>query len=310
LDFRRFAPQNVVMRDAESLSTPVLPAAVFDATARCYGHYHRGVNRLDPRRVAQEALSTDRIGEQLDLLERWAGGVAGRRLLEIGAGFGLFVAEACRRGADAAGVEPDDPSIYAAFPISQRVLSAYGLACDRIQPGVGESLPFPDASFDLVYSTNVLEHTRDPVAVIAEAARVLRPGGVLQIVVPNYRSLYEGHYGIPWLPGMSPRVARLWVRAFGRNPEFVDTLVFVTPAMVRKGVERAMQNGHALEVLDLGVELFEHRMRTADFSAWGDLGKVIRLIRLARTIGLGGLASRICVLFGWYNPIVLTARRC
>lgn len=41
----------------------------------------------------------------------------------------------------------------------------------------GESLPFPDASFDTVALTMVLCSARDPAAVLAEAARVLRPGG-------------------------------------------------------------------------------------------------------------------------------------
>lgn len=45
--------------------------------------------------------------------------------------------------------------------------------------GVAESLPFADASFDVVVSTQMLEHTTDPAAVVAEAHRVLRPGGVL-----------------------------------------------------------------------------------------------------------------------------------
>ena len=288
---------------------PILSSEVADAVARCYTAYHQGVNTLDPRRVAAEALSPERIAEQRALLERFAGSIRGRRLLEIGAGFGVFVAEACRHGADAVGVEPADRDVNAALPIAHAVLDAYGLAADRIRAGVGEALPFPDGSFDLVYSANALEHTRDPVRVVAEAARVLRPGGIMQIVVPNYRSLYEGHYGIGWIPGMSKAAARWWVRAFRRNPAFVDTLSFVTPTTLQQGAARARGAGHPLEILDMGIQVFEERMRRIDASAWADLGKLIRLVKLARSAGLIGVATRICVALGWYNPIVFTARR-
>ena len=49
-----------------------------------------------------------------------------------------------------------------------------------------EKLPFPAASFDLVYSAFVFEHLDTPEVVIKEAVRVLKPGGNLLIIAPNY----------------------------------------------------------------------------------------------------------------------------
>jgi SAM-dependent methyltransferase len=48
-----------------------------------------------------------------------------------------------------------------------------------------EPLPFPSAAFDVVVAGEILEHLRDPQAVVAEAARVLRPGGRFVGSVPN-----------------------------------------------------------------------------------------------------------------------------
>jgi SAM-dependent methyltransferase len=48
----------------------------------------------------------------------------------------------------------------------------------------GVRIPFPDASFDHVICTEVLEHAEDPVALIGEMHRVLRPGGTIAVTVP------------------------------------------------------------------------------------------------------------------------------
>jgi len=50
----------------------------------------------------------------------------------------------------------------------------------------GESLPFKDNSFDLVYTAFVLEHTENPEYFLKEAKRVLKPKGSLVILCPNY----------------------------------------------------------------------------------------------------------------------------
>ncbi len=56
---------------------------------------------------------------------------------------------------------------------------------DEGREGVGESIPYPDASFDVVVSDNVFEHLDNPLAVFREVHRVLRPGGVLLAKTPN-----------------------------------------------------------------------------------------------------------------------------
>lgn len=55
----------------------------------------------------------------------------------------------------------------------------------------GQRLPFPDASFDTVISVQVLEHTPDPAALVADMARVLRPGGLLILSAPFSFRLHE-----------------------------------------------------------------------------------------------------------------------
>ncbi|UZE51921.1 class I SAM-dependent methyltransferase [Rhodopseudomonas sp. P2A-2r] len=62
--------------------------------------------------------------------------------------------------------------------------------------GVGEALPFADASFDAVISVAVLEHVRDPFKCAKEIIRVLKPGGDLYCCIPFLQPLhgYPHHY--------------------------------------------------------------------------------------------------------------------
>jgi ubiquinone/menaquinone biosynthesis C-methylase UbiE len=60
------------------------------------------------------------------------------------------------------------------------------------------ALPFAGESLDYVNLAHTLEHTPDPVAALAECRRVLRPQGVVQIVVPNSASWGSRRYGSRW----------------------------------------------------------------------------------------------------------------
>ncbi len=116
----------------------------------------------------------ERYGAILDELERLAG--AGD-LLEAGCAGGYFLDLARSRGWNVKGVE-----ITAAG--EQYARARLGLDVRR-----GAFPPAPwwdDESFDVVYMGHVLEHTPSPSSAAAEAARLLRPGGVFLVEVPTY----------------------------------------------------------------------------------------------------------------------------
>ncbi len=66
----------------------------------------------------------------------------------------------------------------------------------RAVAGNGEKMAFPDASFDTALSIQVLEHTFDPLAMVREITRVLRPGGTAIFLIPQTSVLHQapGHY--------------------------------------------------------------------------------------------------------------------
>ena len=114
---------------------------------------------------------------RLGRLPRSAGGVTA---LDIGSGGGFLAEEFCRLGFAVTGVEPSEVSVRTA----RAHAAGAGLNIDY-RVGVGERLPVGEDAFDVVYCCDVLEHVDDVDRVLAETARVLRPGGVYLFDTPN-----------------------------------------------------------------------------------------------------------------------------
>jgi ubiquinone/menaquinone biosynthesis C-methylase UbiE len=140
---------------------------------------------------------------------------AGKRLLEVGCGMATDLLQFARGGAICTGVDLTPRSIE----ISRRHFEVYGF------PGTflitdGERLPFPDQSFDVVYSNGVLHHTPDTAGAVREIYRVLKPGGIAKVMLYYRHSLnYWGemilHRGLvrgELLRGHSPQeIMSRWV---------------------------------------------------------------------------------------------------
>ncbi|MEI4233287.1 bifunctional 2-polyprenyl-6-hydroxyphenol methylase/3-demethylubiquinol 3-O-methyltransferase UbiG [Roseovarius sp. D22-M7] len=97
----------------------------------------------------------------------------GKAVLDLGCAGGFMAEALAARGAQVTGIDPADQAIDAAraHAVSQGHAITYDI-------GVGEALPYEDAAFDAVVCVDVLEHVQDLAMVLAEAARVLRPGGL------------------------------------------------------------------------------------------------------------------------------------
>lgn len=96
------------------------------------------------------------------------------KVLDVGASSGEFMEAARAGGWEVTGVEPSADGVKAA--------AAKGL---NVIQSPAEKLPFADQSFNLVHSNHVFEHLADPLSAAREAYRVLKPGGVVFIEVPN-----------------------------------------------------------------------------------------------------------------------------
>ena len=124
--------------------------------------------------------------DTIDLIERYEP-LAGKSIVDVGGGSGYF-AEAFRRAsARSVFIEP----LWDEMTEPGRRLG-FGIVGD------GCRLPLADASFDVSFSSNVVEHVRDPWQFLDELVRVVRPGGLVFMAFTNWLSPFGGHETSPW----------------------------------------------------------------------------------------------------------------
>jgi SAM-dependent methyltransferase len=137
---------------------------------RFRGEFERFFNEYDAFRYRREK-------HILGCLDR--ANFAGKKVLEIGLGQGADSEQVIRRGGHWSGL---DLTTEAVARVKQR-MQLRDLPYDDLKVGSVLRIPYPDNSFDMVYSFGVLHHVPEIHQAQAEIARVLRPGGELVMMV-------------------------------------------------------------------------------------------------------------------------------
>ncbi len=262
---------------------------------------------IDPDKYADDTLDPRKAEDMAAVLGAYVP-LDGKKVLEIGTGCGVnHIVWRKKYGVDGWGVEPEGEGFESSAAIARALIEANGLDTSRIKDAPGEKLPFPDAAFDIVYSSNVLEHTNDPAQVLREAVRVLKPGGTLQIVCPNYLSYFDGHYGAIHPPILWNGFFRWWMKwVYRKDPWFAGTIrTEINPVWARRQLG-AIGN---LQVLTLGQDKFRERMTAADVGRWMALGTVGKIVGLGHRLGVNRLAAALIIALQGWTPLIITVRK-
>jgi ubiquinone/menaquinone biosynthesis C-methylase UbiE len=222
-------------------------------------------------------------------------------LLEVGSSVGFNCLALSERFPDASiiGIEPDGEACEVAAAMGVD----FGATNARFIEGVGESLPFPDASFDWIVCHTVIEHVNDVDTCVAEMARVLRPGGSIHLDAPNYLWPWEPHLRIV-MPPLCPKpllraLARL--QGAGAHVGYAGHLKMVHPAWVERCFKR-----HGL----CWTNRVESKLRLAASGERGHIaayGRAAKMLAFLQSIGLARLAISILLRTGLYPSILYTA---
>ena len=157
---------------------------------------------------------------RLELIRRYAPpAVAGQAVVDVGCGLGIYVRALGRLS----------PAVYGVDLDAEKVVAA-GRELPNLCVAPAGRLPFAAKSFGLVLSHEVIEHVDDDRRALADAVRVLRPGGRLVIFCPNRLYPFETHgafwggryhFGniplVGWLPDRWRRRLAPHVRAYTRG---------------------------------------------------------------------------------------------
>lgn len=125
---------------------------------------------------------------------------ASARVLDIGCGAGFLANDLARQGMTVTGFDASPESLEIARRHDSTAQVTY-------QHGDANHLPFADESFDVACALDFLEHVEDPAHIVAEAARVLKPGGlfVFHTFDRNFIAWLFGIKGVEWFVKNTPR---------------------------------------------------------------------------------------------------------
>ena len=160
------------------------------------------------KRLHSEDYQDETLGQVVEI----AGPLAGAQILDLGCGMGGFAVAASLQGADVTALDYN-PAYCAITAVRGERHHLTLPVCNA----AGEALPLPAARYDIVTAWDVIEHVQDPARMLAESARVLRPGGYVFLTAINRYAYRDPHYHLPLINYLPRPVAEAIIRLRGRT---------------------------------------------------------------------------------------------
>ncbi len=147
---------------------------------------------------------------RLEYIERQAGGLAGKTVLDVGCGGGILAESMAARGAKVTGIDLGE----APLAVARLHALESGVDVDYRQVAAETLAETQPAAFDVVTCMEMLEHVPDPAATVAACARLVKPGGtvVFSTINRNPKSFLFAIIGAEYVLRLLPRGTHEYAR--------------------------------------------------------------------------------------------------
>lgn len=265
--------------------------------SRCHLHF-----TLEGGSLSAHVALARNVGRRT--VERVVADVAGaapRDVLEVGSSVGfncIALAERFPR-ARIVGIEPDGD----ACRVASAMAADFALANASFTQSRGESLPFPEQSFDWIVCHTVIEHVDDVAACIAEMARVLRPNGRIHLDAPNYLWPWEPHLRIV-IPPLCPKPLMrwlAWLQGAGAYVGYAEHLKLVHPLWLER-----LFIIHGLHWSNR-AEIKLRQAAAGDYREIQAYGRAAKLLAVLQSLGLASWVVGALLKIRLYPSLLYTA---
>jgi len=220
------------------------------------------------------------------------------KILDAGCGFGYFVSYCIDKGYDCYGYEID-PRLA---EISRDLLRMNHQNPEKIKLIGTNKLTYPKGTFDVINMHFVLDCVTDIPSLLKKLKTILKVGGKMYSINPNYYCLYNPVYSLIFIPWLPIFINRIYFRLMGRpNMHFLESLTFTTPRMLEN-----IFNNENLGYVNLGYQYWEDLISNRKLS---DRSNFLRsLVKYFKRYKLT-FFLRLVGKLGFYTPLVYVVEK-